>query len=256
MGKTMRLARWDYKLTHEYIRICYQNGRVLLELHIDAETDSEEIEYPVNHVNFYHNGSFEAVYQNSIYDLIGTTFVWEENEHERGDAGCIYACEHMPINRAELTIEDITDGVMTIHWKGEGDICWGGELGCDVPFDMRISDYIFTCFEVCIDALISDTVVIDKGYSITLMNFDELLAESKRTKAENSPESLNCTLYFRIDRYGEKYFGKIVFTNGIRNRELIMDEGCPLNVRLDMVTDLLDYEEPGYDFVFVISPKT
>ena len=75
----------------------------------------------------------------SLQELVGRKLVWEEASNEYGNAGALNVIECEMINNAELTIEGIENGSMTVYWKGHGDIRRNAPFNVDVPFETRVT---------------------------------------------------------------------------------------------------------------------
>ena len=61
----------------------------------------------------------------------------------RPNAGTLCVLEHEYIRNSKITIVDVNDDKITIHWKGHADIFWDEKYGENVPFDMEfVTKYV------------------------------------------------------------------------------------------------------------------
>ena len=138
MADFFKLAGYDYDAPRGYVTITSEDDGIYLSVEVYAETNNEEIDYECRGVGIEQvNSIFLKV--NSLQELVGRKLVWEEFENEYGEAGVIYVVEFEQLNKAELIIESINDGKMTVYWKGSGDILWSPPFGSDVPFETRVT---------------------------------------------------------------------------------------------------------------------
>ena len=138
MADFFKLAGYDYDAPRGYVTISFEDDGIYLSAEVYAQTDNEEIDCECRGVGIEQpEGIF--IKAQSLQELVGRKLVWEDCENEYGYAGVIYVVEFERINKAEFIIESINDGIMTVYWKGCGDILWSSPFDSDVPFETRVS---------------------------------------------------------------------------------------------------------------------
>ena len=138
MANFFKLAGYDYDAPRGSVTIRSEDDGIRLFVDVYANTKNEEIDYECRDVGIEQvNGIFLKV--KSLQELVGRKLVWEDFENEYGDAGVLNVIECEWIRNAEFIIESINDGIMTVYWKGIGDICWSSPFNVNVPFETRVT---------------------------------------------------------------------------------------------------------------------
>lgn len=136
MSFFFKLAGYDYDEPRGEITIEQEDGGIRLFAAVYASTENDEIDFECQEASVEHTeGIFLKV--QSITEIVGKKFIWESPENEYGYAGTLNVVEYEQLSKAEFVIENISDGVATVYWKGIGDIRWSGDFNTDVPFETR-----------------------------------------------------------------------------------------------------------------------
>ena len=138
MADFFKLAGYDYDAPRGKISIKHEDGGIRLYVDVFSITNNEDIDYECQEVGIEQvEGVFVKVH--SLQELVGRKLVWDTPENEYGYAGVLNVVEYELINKAEFIIESIHDGIMTVYWKGIGDICWSSPFNINVPFETRVT---------------------------------------------------------------------------------------------------------------------
>ena len=138
MENFFKLAGFDYDAPRGEVSIDYEDDGIRLFVNVYSRTENENVDYECQEVSLEQvEGIFIKV--PSLLELVGRKLVWEEAENEYGYAGVLNVVEYELINKAEFIIESINDGIMTVYWKGFGDICWSSPFNVNVPFETRVT---------------------------------------------------------------------------------------------------------------------
>ncbi|MBR4628613.1 MAG: hypothetical protein IKO47_13140 [Ruminococcus sp.] len=138
MANFFKLAGYDYNEPRGSISIERENDGIRLFTEVYASIDNDDIDFECQEVSLEQvEGIF--IKAKSIHELAGKRFVWETPENEYGYAGVLNVVEYEQINKAEFVIESISDGIITVYWRGIGDICWDEPFDTDVQFETRVA---------------------------------------------------------------------------------------------------------------------
>ena len=138
MAFFFKLAGYDYDEPRGEITIEQEDGGIRLFAAVYSSTENDEIDFECQEASVEHTeGIFLKV--QSITEIVGKKFIWESPENEYGYAGTLNVVEYEQLSKAEFVIENISDCVATVYWKGIGDIRWSGDFDTDVPFETRFS---------------------------------------------------------------------------------------------------------------------
>lgn len=138
METFFKLAGYDYDEPGGGISIEFENGGIRLFVNVYASTDNDDIDDECQGPSLEQvEGIF--IKAQSLQELVGRRLLWDTPENEYGYAGVLNVVEYEQITKAEFVIESIIDGIMTVYWKGIGDIRWSAPFDTDVPFETRVA---------------------------------------------------------------------------------------------------------------------
>lgn len=138
MANFFKLAGYDYNDPRGDVSVDHEDGGIRLFVNVYASTDNGEVPYECREAAVEQvEGIFLKV--QSLQELVGKTLVWETEENEYGYAGVLNVVEYEVLSKAEFTVERIEDGMMTVYWKGIGNIGWSSPFNVNVPFETRVT---------------------------------------------------------------------------------------------------------------------
>ena len=138
MADFFKLAGYDYDEVNGTVNIYQEDDGISLYVNVYAKTKNVQVPSECQKASLEQiDGIFLKV--KSLQELVGRKLVWEEASNEYGNAGALNVIECEMINNAELTIEGIENGSMTVYWKGHGDIRRKEPFNVDVPFETRVT---------------------------------------------------------------------------------------------------------------------
>lgn len=219
-----------YDVTYASLDACSENMGLILFPEVEAKTKDDKVEYEMRYVRLYHNNGFQS-HASDFESLKGQKFVWkEEYNAEDEEAGTLYVQEHEAVRKGTIEVLNVENGRITMKWSGNADVGWSRIYGASVPFETIFTARIPDSISYILDAFKSTKMKIDNETELEVLNLDEFNEEVKRVSETRIWDSFNTILKFRLLCAKEEYLGKVLFTNGKNNFELIMDEKCPRKV--------------------------
>ena len=175
MADFFKLAGYDYDELSGIVYVYPEDDGISLYVNVYAKTKNEQVPSECQKASLEQiDGIFLKV--KSLQELVGRKLVWEEASNEYGNAGALNVIECEMINNAELTIEGIENGCMTVYWKGHGDIRRKEPFNVDVPFETRVT------------IPISDSESSDASDSVVLPHADRKEEGHMNPSGSNSAE--------------------------------------------------------------------
>lgn len=199
-------------------------------------------------LQLFHDNNFNT-HVASYEELKGKKYVWEREFNEDGiNAGCLNIVEYDGVMKAEIEILDVNGNEITVHWAGEGGVYWAG-YGLE-PFDATFTVTLPPKATYVIDAAKRTGVKLNESTELELLNIDDFRRESERVDETRNWDDFNTILKFKVIHDGTEYPCEIVFKNGMKKFTTVLDNNCPIALRLKDVS--IHYRGEYEKFIFEI----
>lgn len=226
---------------------------LIMFIEIDAVNEDDNIDYEMTSIKLYHNNGFR-VGTKTPSKLKGQVFSWDKEYNDLGEeAGIMYVLEHEILSCGTIEILDVTKKTIKIKWSGLANTYWHGET--NIPFETEIEAKLPKISTVkVLNGMESSSIRLDRDTVLELLNFDDLLVESKRCKElwlkkdNQAWNKFNATLNIKITHKGVDYYAKATYINSAIKCELTVDEKCPK--KLEIINTSVDTLFGKYSFYF------
>lgn len=199
-------------------------------------------------LQLFHDNNFNT-HVTCYEELKDKKYVWENEFNEDGiNAGCLNTVEYESVMKSTIEILDVNGNELTVHWTGDGGVYWAG-YGLE-PFDTTFTVTLPEKVTYVIDVAKCTRVKLSENTELELLNIDDFRKESERIDATREWDDFNTVLKFKVIHGGMEYPGEIVFKNGMKKFTTLLDDKCPIALRLKDVN--IHYTKEYEKFVFEI----
>ncbi|TVX91523.1 hypothetical protein [Cohnella terricola] len=219
-----------YKIKKSHLGARKLNNELILFPEIEAEVNSENIEYDKSAVRLYHNNGFNT-HTSTFEDLKGKKFIWNShyNENEE-EAGYLYIQEHEEVTKGIIEIIEVDCNKIIFKWSGLANVFWNEKYGQDVPFETTFSVAMPRKINHILDGFKSSKVLIDGHTYFELINLKDFIFDLETISQTRQWNQFNSTLRFKLTYMDIDFFGGIEFSGGKNNYKTNFEKKCPLDV--------------------------
>lgn len=197
-------------------------------------------------LQLFHDRSFNT-HVTSYQELKGKKYVWESEFNEDGiNAGCLNIVEYDSVMKSTIEILDVNGNELTVHWTGTGGVYFAG-YGLE-PFDITFNVTLPEKVNYVIDAAKHTRAKLNENTELELLNIDDFRKESERIDATREWDDFNTVLKFKVIQDGVEYPCEIVFKNGMKKFTTVLDDNCPIALRLKDIE--IHYTKEYEKFIF------